>query len=170
MLDRLTRMFQSQNPKRNAELVFSRIFTKHSFDAMPYREGLVETRRKATSSANAVGVYITERSLIKGNAPDFENSIPAVTVDFRKMGVGVMLRTPLEGYRVIVSIPDKEDAWKFFECEVRHQSRRPGGWYLVGLQLTSIYEIPDPEALAIRRYLDSVAEPRREQNLEPQPY
>lgn len=164
MLNRLTRMFQPQNPRRDAELVFSRIITQHTFDSMPYREGVFETRRKTASSANAVGVYVTERRVTRGNMPDFENSIPAVTVDFRQMGVGVMLRVPLDGYHVIVSIPDKEDTWKFFDCEVRHQSRRPGGWHLVGLQLKSIYEVQDSEASVIRKYFNSLAGAARVQN------
>lgn len=108
--------------------------------SLPYIGGLIATRRNAKSQATAIGVWLIPCEEIQTVQPDFTNAIPAVTFDLRRMGVGVLMRQHLECRVVIVAIPDKEEAWRLFECEVRHQSQRLGGWYQVGLQAQSIFE------------------------------
>lgn len=155
MLNRLTRLFKPENPRRSAEIAFSRLITQSTLDSLVYREGLANTRRRSVAQTNAVGVLMMERKIALNNSPDFENPVPAVSIDLRQLGIGILLRSRLEGATVIVAMPDKENFWRYFECEVRHQSRRPGGWLQVGLKILSIYYPTDPEMAAIRIHLTS---------------
>ena len=155
MLDRLTRLFKPENPRRNAEKAFSRLINQSTLDSLLYREGLAESRRQSTGQTNAVGVLVMERRITLNDRPDFENPFPAVSIDFRQLGIGILLRSRIEGPTVIVAIPDKEDVWRLFECEVRHQSRRPGGWFQVGLRIFAIYQPTDMEMAEFRIHASS---------------
>lgn len=150
MLNRLTRLFRPEDPRRIAEMAFSRLITQCTLDSLQYREGLAETRRHSAAQTYAVGILAMERKIASSDAPDFDNPIPGVTIDFRHLGIGILLQRRLDSPTVIVAIPDNEEAWRMFECEVRHQSRRPGGWYQVGLKILAIYQPTDFEKIAIR--------------------
>lgn len=152
MLNRLTRLFRPEDPRRIAEMAFSRLITQCTLDSLQYREGLAETRRHTAGQTYAVGVLAMEPKIASNDGPDFDNPIPGVTIDFRHLGIGILLQRRLDSPTVIVAIPDKEEARRMFECEVRHQSRRPGGWYQVGLKILANYQPTDVETIAIRAH------------------
>lgn len=159
MLDRLTRLFNPENPRRNAEMAFSRLVSQCSMESLPYREGLAETRREQTAHVQALGVLVMDQHPDSLELAAFTDPIPAVTFDFRRMGVGILLRRELVSSTVVMAIPDKEELWRLFQSEVRHQSVRPGGWIQVGLKMLSIYE-PQAEQMAmLRRHLTSRPDP-----------
>jgi hypothetical protein len=165
MLDRLTRLFNPENPRRDAEMAFSRLVSQCGMESLPYREGLAETRREQSAHVQAMGVLVMDQHPDSLELAAFASPIPAVTFDFRRMGVGILLRRPLESSLVVVAIPDKEELWRLFQSEVRHQSARPGGWIQVGLKLLSIYE-PQPDQMALlRKHLTSRPHPEESREL-----
>ena len=151
MLDRFTKLFNPENPRKKAEMAFARLVSEVSLGSLPYRGGLSETRRRAKSQPTAIGVWLIPCNEPQTVQPDFTNAIPAVTFDLRNMGIGVLVRQHLE-CDVVVAIPDKQENWHSFECEVRHQSQRPGGWYQVGLQVQSIFEPSLTEMTLLRSH------------------
>lgn len=140
-------------------MAFARLLSQASLESLPYSGDLIETRRNAKSQATAIGVWLIPCKESQTVQPDFTNAIPAVTFDLRRMGVGVLMRQHLECNVVIVAIPDKEEAWRLFECDVRHQSQRLGGWYQVGLQAHSIFEPTLIEMTSLRSHFTQASTP-----------
>ncbi|MEO2031304.1 MAG: hypothetical protein ABGZ35_04380 [Planctomycetaceae bacterium] len=67
----------------------------------------------------------------------------AVCCDVRAEGFGVLSPVQVEGQALIVAVPNGGEAdagWKFFVASCCHQTPRPGGWFLLGLQAERIYE------------------------------
>lgn len=155
ILDRLTRLFNPENPRRNAELTFSRLVSQCAMESLPYREGLMETRREQVAHVHALGVLVIDQHPDNPDSAAFADPIPAVTFDFRRMGVGILLRRQLECEIVVVAIPDKEELWRLFQGEVRHQSIRPGGWYQVGLKMMTFHEPQKDQMATLREHLIS---------------
>lgn len=165
MLNRFTQLFRSDDHRKKAEMAFSRLLTQSSLEGLSYREGMNDTRRRTKSQASAIGVWLVPCARTGANQPDFTRPIPAVTFDLRQMGVGVLTRKTLEAGRIVAAIPDKEDVWRLFECEVRHQSQRPGGWVQVGLQICSIFDASHAELTMLRSHFTPV--PAKVEEFEP---
>jgi len=165
MLNRFAKLFNAETPRKKTEMAFARLVSQASLESMPYIGGLSETRRNDKSQATAIGVWMIPCKDTEGQTvqPDFTKAIPAVTFDLRRMGVGVLMRQHLNCNVFIVAIPDKEETWRLFECDVRHQSQRLGGWYQVGLQAQSIFEPTLTEMTLLRSHFTQASTPAKSQ-------
>ena len=153
MLNRLTKLFAPDSPEKKAEIAFARLISQFQMESLPYREGLAASRRGAHSQQVAIGVWLVPCS--DSGQGDFENAIPGVTFDLRRMGIGVLAREKLTCKTVVVAIPDKEDVWRYFDCQVRHRSKRNGGWSLIGLQLRKVVDPMPSDLKTLRMKFDS---------------
>lgn len=159
MLERLTRLFVPDDKRRKAHLTLARLLTQIELNGLSYRENVEATRRKSESHAMAMGAWIIPyRESAADGRLALELAMPVVTYDFRRTGVGVLSRAKIEFESIAVAIPDVEGVWNFFDCRVCHQSGRPGGWTLAGLQISQLL-IPDPHDVTLfRRQIGDVPE------------
>lgn len=148
MLDAFVNMFSRKDPARTAQNCLARIITRFDMSRISYREGIVPDRRTREERNEAIGVWLF---------PQHENSklghftvssgVPAVTYDFRTSGMGILTPTRLKAQRFVVATPDETGNWQFFQCDVRHNTKKAGGWHLIGLQVAALLQ-PEGEQLA----------------------
>lgn len=144
MMDRVRNFFNPNESRRKASLAMARLLTWHDMHGMSFRENIEASRRKSESRQIALGAWLIPWCEdTPARALNFDLAAPAVTYDLRRTGIGVLTRRPIEFSTITVAMPDLEDVWRFFECQVCHQSRRPGGWTLAGLQVIQLLEL-DP--------------------------
>jgi len=86
-------------------------------------------------------------------------AVPAVTQTLRAEGFGVMTPQILDAEYFIIAAPsdDSEHAnWLFYECDIRHNTQRPGGWYYVGLQIRRLIDLDTEQRIAFRERVAAI--------------
>lgn len=159
MLDIMSRMFSRRDPRRDAQNCLARVISRFDMSRLSYREGIVNDRRSRQERHVAIGVWLFP--IVKSGRPcrfNIKKGVPAVTHDIRSEGLGVMTPVRLNESRYVVATPDDETVWRFFEAEVRHNTRKPGGWYMLGLQVNSLV-LPESDQMSeFRAHTNSVCE------------
>lgn len=157
MLDLVANLFTRNNPKRDAKNCLTRIISRYDMSRLSYEEGIEADRRSKDERHVAIGVWLFPQP---ENAPvgslNVDQGVPAVTHDLRSEGLGVMTPVCIDNKRFMVATPDESERWRFFQTEVRHNTRKPGGWYMLGLQVTSLVEIDGDDAANFRRHISQV--------------
>lgn len=154
MFDRLARIFQPEDKQKKAGIVLARLLSQHNLESLPFREGIVATRRGGNAQPMSVGVWMIPFDGSPAESlQNLEQSIPGITSDGRRQGIGVLCRDRVAAERLLVAVPDKESVWRFFDCEVKHQTSRPGGWYLLGLHIDRIIDLDPAEVTQFRRHI-----------------
>ncbi len=143
MFERITNYFRTEDTAKKASVALARLLSQYDMESIAYRSDLTESRRRSESRQIALGCWIIPFEPSRPDVLDFSSAIPSVTYDMRRGGVGVLTQERIELKRLGLALPDKDGVWRFFEGELRHGSRIPGGWNLAGLQLVRILEL-DP--------------------------
>lgn len=158
MLDMVMNMFTRCNPKRDASIALARIISRYDMQCMGYEEGLVEDRRAKEERHVALGVWLFAHPEGQSVADlDFSSGVPAVTHDLRAEGFGVMTPVRLKRNRFLLATPgENDDDWRFFVCEVRHNTRKPGGWYKLGLIVESAVKLDGDQRAEFRDHVAAV--------------
>lgn len=150
MIKSFKNFFGRRDPRQEAGLALARLLSQLDLQDMPFDNGVQQNRRNNTSRNVAIGVWLMPLGAKQDPADaNFDNPMPAVTADLRRLGVGLLMPLQLPAPRVILAFADSEDLWKFFVCTVRHNSPRPGGWFKVGLAVEGVWE---PEPLQVSRF------------------
>ena len=64
----------------------------------------------------------------------------AVCCNLRANGFGIVSSEAVAGEQFLIATPNA-DAWKFFVADVRHQTARPGGWFLTRLEVQRVHDL-----------------------------
>jgi len=145
MIAKVNELFQRRNPKREASLALARITTLTDVTALPWAAGVCQERRSKDEIPTAIGVLMAP--IPEGYRADdvnVESMYRAVCCNLRATGFGVVSSEAVAGEQFLIAIPngtDDADAWKFFVADVRHQTARPGGWFLTGLEVQQIHDL-----------------------------
>lgn len=157
MLDLVTNLFSRRNPQRDAKNCLARIISRYDMSRLSYEEGIEADRRCRDERHVAIGIWLFPQT---DDCPagefNVEHGVPAVTHDIRSEGLGVMTPISLEQKRFVVATPDESERWRFFQTDVRHNTRKPGGWYMLGLQVTKLVEIEGDQAIEFREHISEV--------------
>lgn len=157
MLENVLAMFQRHDPRKQAAVALARIVTQYDMCEMKYSEGLETDRRAREERHVAIGVWlIPVESGASQDDFDFSAAVPAVTQDLRANGFGVMTPVRLDATQFVTAIPDLEEHWKFFLTSVRHNTRRPGSWYQLGLKAESLLSLEQEQMHAFNRHVDEI--------------
>ncbi len=158
MLEVLTNMFTRRDPKQEAALGLARIMTRYDMTRLSYDEGIREDRRHRHERTVALGVWLFPCSK-SSLGEDFNTStgIPAVTHDLRPEGFGIMtpIRSPHE-YFIVATCEEGESVWRFFKCLARHNTKQPGGWYKLGLQVERLIVLEGGQRAGFHEHVASV--------------
>ena len=159
MLDSFVKMFSRKDPARAARNCLTRIITRFDMTRISYREGLIEDRRLRQERNEAIGVWIFPQHVnsLKGHF-EVAAGVPAVTYDFRSNGMGILTPVKLNYLHFVVATPDETGSWKFFKGDVRHNTRKAGGWYLIGLEVVSMVELESEQFGSFRDHIAGVCE------------
>jgi hypothetical protein len=172
MLDVVAKLFTRKDPHRDAVLGLARIISRYDMVRLSYEQGLVADRRDRMERHVAIGVWLFPCKA-DSKAHDWEPSagIPAVTRDLRNEGFGVMTPIRLSHGHYFVAAPDEEGgSWRFFKCEVRHNTEKIGGWHHLGLHVDRTIELDCAQRLAFREHISRVeAEAGRDWPRDPSP-
>ncbi|MCA9036428.1 MAG: hypothetical protein KDA91_14940 [Planctomycetaceae bacterium] len=137
-----------EKPRTKASNALARILTMHDMSEMSYEEGISRSRRQDFPRPVALGVMVIPCGReTKAADVNYLHAVPGVTCDLRREGIGVLLPHNLKGDHFLVAIPDTEEVWRFFGCECRHNSPRPGGWWQLGLHVEWLAE-PESNQMA----------------------
>jgi hypothetical protein len=141
VLSSLGEFFHRREERNKVAMAIARLMSKLDMEEMPFDEGLKESRRDARTRHVSIGMWLIPASdQLAFEDVDFSRSIPCVTCDLRRHGIGVLIHERLKDTRFIAAIADLEESWRFFHVSIRHQSQRPGGWYHLGLNVDGIAE------------------------------
>ncbi len=144
MLKNLSQVLCLQDPRKKASLALARVLTQYDMESLSFRGDVVSTRRQGEARQIALGAWLIPYcSEGPRGVLDFDAAIPAVTYDLRRNGIGVLTQQEIQLTTVTVAMPDRDGIWRFFESHICHQSRRPGGWFLQGMQVQQLLE-PHP--------------------------
>jgi hypothetical protein len=154
MIKSFKNFFGRRDPRQEAGLTLARLLTQLDLLEMPFDNGVRQTRRSNSTRYVAIGIWLMPLGA-KQNPEDanFDNALPAVTADLRRLGVGLLMPLRLPASRVLLAFADAEDHWKFFVCNVRHNSPGPGGWFKIGLAVEGTWE---PEPLQISHFRNRI--------------
>lgn len=158
MLDTVINLFTRKDSRRNAVLGLARIISRYDLVNLSYRTGLRENRRARDEHHASWGVWLFPCSS-NATCADFQVStgLPAVTHDLRGEGLGIMTPIRLKSEHFIIAVPDEDgDTWKFFHGQVRHNTRRPGGWCHLGIQVESTVTLEHSQVLAFREHIRGI--------------
>ena len=140
---RVMKLFGARDPKEKSTLALARMLSQYDMSSMPFENALAESKRRDQPRPITVGTMVVPMAAKQTAATaDFSLAQPMVTCDLRREGIGIFTTRRQEVPAFIVALADSEDSWKFFTCELRHQSRRPGGWWHLGLLVQNLYD-PD---------------------------
>lgn len=131
-------------------MALARLLSQYDMDSIAYRSDIAESRRRSESRQIALGCWIIPFETGRPQILDYSNVSTAVTYDIRRGGIGLLKRERIPHAAVVIALPDKDGVWRFFYCNVCHQSDVPGGWSLSGLQIQRIFE-PDPRDVTLFR-------------------
>jgi hypothetical protein len=144
MIAKISNMFQRRHPQRDAALALARITTLSGMGSLPWDSGVYADRRAQDEVQASIGVWFTPVvDDAKADTLSLGTVQQAVCCDVRAEGFGVLSPVQVEGQALIVAVPNGGEAdagWKFFVASCCHQTPRPGGWFLLGLQAERIYE------------------------------
>lgn len=163
MLDIMSKMFTRRDPRRDAQNCLARIISRFDMSKLSYNEGIVEDRRSRQERHLSIGVWLFP--IVKSGTPcrfDIEKGVPAVTHDIRSEGLGVMTPVRLHEDRYVVAIPDEGSLWRFFEADVRHNTRKPGSWYMLGMHINSLVLPESDQMIEFREHVTEVCESAEE--------
>ena len=158
MMQSMMNMFTRKDSHRNAVLALARIISRYDLMEISYERGLRDNRREKDEHRVSWGVWLFPCAA-KAKARDFtvSNGVPAVTHDIRGEGLGISTPVALKSDYFIVALPDEEDdSWKFFRGEVRHNTRRPGGWFHFGIQIESTINLEQSQVVDFRKHIERV--------------
>ena len=146
----ILKLFGARDPKEKASLALARMLSQYDMASLPFENQLTDTRRRDQSRPISLGAMALPMAAKQAESSvDFSQAQPMNTCDLRREGIGILSTRRQECPRLIVAIADSEESWKFFCCEIRHQSRRPGGWWQLGLKIKSLY---DPSACQMQDF------------------
>ena len=154
MLDAITRLFSKRDSRQEARLGLARIISRYDMIRLCYEEGINVDRRSRDERHIALGIWLFPCAE-DATAEDFDinSGVPAVTHDLRCEGIGVMTPLPMDAEHYVVAAPDENGGWRFFKCEVRHSTKKPGGWHLLGLQVDNVLDLDGSTRRAFREYI-----------------
>ena len=134
MLDLVAKFFTRGDPRRDAKIGLARIISRYEMTGLSYKHGIADERRSRDERYVPMGVWLFPCSETATSADlNLSSGVPAVTHNLRIEGFGVMTPVRLKHRHFVVAVPDENDVWRFFRCDVRHNTARPGHWFLLGL-------------------------------------
>ncbi|MEQ9411869.1 MAG: hypothetical protein RIK87_29410 [Fuerstiella sp.] len=157
MLDTVVRMFTRRDPRREAASALTRIMNRHDVIRLSYEDGVFVDRRGRNEKHVAMGVWLfpcaadPEKFGIRVG-----DGVPAVTHDMRPNGFGIMTPMRLQHHEYAVAVQDEDDSWKFFRCKVRHNTRKPGGWYHLGMEVERVLSPTPAEQTAFHQHVQAL--------------
>ena len=128
MLEAVTNLFTRRDPRREAALGLARIISRHEMSGLSYDQGIAEDRRIHDEWHVALGIWLFPcESTDEAADIDVSYGVPAVTIDIRRQGFGVMTPVKLQSEHFMIAVPhEEEDSWQFFpmQCLPQHQKAR----------------------------------------------
>lgn len=148
----------------------ARILNRHDVANMTFDSGIEVDRRENRHRNVSWGVWLFPiDSSMKANELHLDHGLPAITQDLRREGIGVMTPMRLDGDQFVIAMPEtavldtfapetssRETVWNFFRCDVRHNTRSPGGWYHLGLQVAEAVELDGGQRNDFREHVASI--------------
>ncbi|MCP4175912.1 MAG: hypothetical protein GY758_34655 [Fuerstiella sp.] len=158
MIEAVANLFTRRDPGREAALGLARIISRHEMAGMSYDHGIVDDRRVNEEWHVALGVWLFPCDCSdRAEDVDMSCGVPAVTVDIRRQGFGVMTPVQLKNEYFLIAVPDEQaDAWIFFRCRMRHNTKRPGNWYQLGIQVERTIDLEGSQRVAFREHIGRV--------------
>ena len=155
MLEAVASLFTRRDPRREAALGLARIISRHEMAGLSYDQGIDQDRRTHDEWHVAMGVWLFRcESTDTAEDVDFSYGVPAVTNDICREGFGVMTPVKLEHEHFVIAVPhDEEDSWQFFRCQVCHNTKRPGNWFQLGIQVQRTIELEGSQRAAFREHI-----------------
>ena len=158
MLEAVTNLFTRRDPRREAALGLARIISRHEMVGLSYDQGISDDRRTHDEWHVALGVWLfpCEPTDLAADV-DLSYGVPAVTIDIRREGFGVMTPVKLKHEHFVIAVPhEEEDSWRFFRCQVCHNTRRPGSWFQLGIQVERTIELEGSQRVAFREHIQRI--------------
>lgn len=159
----LKSLFTTRDPKREATSAVTRLINIIDAEELKYSQGLVGELRKSRDRYATIGVWIIP--LKGGQAAEnmvVPSAVPAVTHDLRVSGLGIVAPAPLAWKEAVVALPmpgkePEDEIMMFLRVEIRHCTRKTGGWYAMGMELQDLLK-PDSAVLcAFRKHTELVS-------------
>jgi hypothetical protein len=158
MLEAVTNLFTRRDPRREAALGLARIISRHEMSGLSYDQGIAEDRRIHDEWHVALGIWLFPcESTDEAADIDVSYGVPAVTIDIRRQGFGVMTPVKLQSEHFMIAVPhEEEDSWQFFRCNVCHNTRRPGNWFQLGIQVERTVDLEGTQRVAFREHIQRI--------------
>ena len=157
MLEVVANLFTRRDPRREARLGLARIISRYDMTCLSYEQGITVERRDRDERHVALGVWLFPcKATAKAADLNIASGVPAVTHDLRSDGFGVMTPVSLKHKHFFVAVPDETDCWRFFKCDVRHNSVKPGNWYLLGLQVDVSILLDGKQRIRFRDHIGEI--------------
>lgn len=157
MLEVVSKLFSRRDPRQEAKLGLARIISRYDMTRLSYEQGISDERRCRDERYIALGVWLFPcEAETTAHELNISCGVPAVTYDLRSGGLGVMTPMRLNFRHFVVAVPDEEDTWKFFRCEARHNSVKPGNWYLLGLQVDINLTIEGERRVEFKQHISHI--------------
>lgn len=149
MIEKVARMFQRRDPRREASMALARITSIIDMNSLPWKTGVYDDRRVQKQTDAALGVWLIE---FPDETPSEELSFArarlGVCTGLRANGFGVLSSNTIPGERFIIAVPngaESDAGWKFFTVNRRHNTPCPGGWHSMGLEVEHVFEPCDQQ-------------------------
>lgn len=170
MLDTVLDLFSRRDPRREAVVGLARILNRHDVANMAFNSRYEIERRDNDQRKVSWGVWLFPIDA-KTKASEFrlDRGLPAVTQDLRREGIGVMTPMQLGGDQFVIAMPEEpvldtyapeqsgaEPSWNFFRCDVRHNTRCPGGWFQLGLQVAESIRLESSQRIEFREHIAAI--------------
>ncbi|MEP3481662.1 MAG: hypothetical protein ABJZ55_20635 [Fuerstiella sp.] len=170
MLDTVLDLFSRRDPRREAVVGLARILNRRDVASLAFESGHEVDRRDNDQRKVSWGVWLFRiDAKTKAAELQLDCGLPAVTQDLRREGIGVMTPMQLAGDQFVIAMPEEpvlntyapernssETSWIFFRCDVRHNSRCPGGWFQLGLQVAESISLESDQRVQFREHIQSV--------------
>lgn len=158
MLDVVVNMFTRRDPRRSAALAVARIMSRYEMVRLSFEEGIRDDRRASDERNVALGVWLFPcRPADTAADIHFSAGVPAITHGVRPEGFSILTPVRLRQPCFVVAIEDEEEhGWRFFRCQVRHNTRKTGGWFQLGLQVDRVIQLEGPQWAAFRHHVNTI--------------
>ena len=158
MIEAVVNLFTRRNPRRDAVLALARIISRREMAGLGFEQGIADERRARDKRHVALGVWLfpCEAADLAADI-DLSFGVPAITHDIRSEGFGVMTPVKLNREYFVIAVPcEDDDGWHFFRCRVCHNTRTPGSWFQLGIQVERSIELDGRQRCAFREHIERV--------------
>ena len=170
MIHSVLDFFSTRDLSREAVVGLARILNRHDVSHMAFEAGYEVDRRDSEQRNVSWGVWLLPITADADMSKlQLDHSLPAVTQDLRRKGIGVMTPMRLNSNQFVIALPEdtvpdsyaaddspSETRWNFFRCDVRHNTRCTGAWYQLGLQVAEAITLGSVQQNQFREHIAAV--------------